>query len=77
MQHAIDNTGKKIIPAYSGQRAVCGFCEKEVIGENVEKFTFGIGSMSIPQSVTFGKKVKPIGIGPGKTNFHLNGRKKL
>lgn len=33
MQHAIDISGKKITPAYSGERAVCGFCKKEVIGK--------------------------------------------
>ncbi|MBS7253337.1 competence protein CoiA family protein [Flavobacterium branchiicola] len=33
MQHAIDISGKKITAAYSGQRAVCDFCKKEVIGK--------------------------------------------
>lgn len=33
MQHAIDTGGKKITPAYSGERAVCGFCKEEVIGK--------------------------------------------
>lgn len=33
MQHAIDISGKKITPAYSGERAVCGFCKKEVRGK--------------------------------------------
>ncbi|TDW52091.1 competence protein CoiA-like protein [Flavobacterium sp. 270] len=33
MQHAIDISGKKNTPAYSGQRAVCDFCKKEVIGK--------------------------------------------
>ncbi|TDP00322.1 competence protein CoiA family protein [Flavobacterium sp. 245] len=33
MQHAIDINGKKITPAYSGERAVCGFCKQEVIGK--------------------------------------------
>lgn len=32
MQHAIDISGKKITPSYSGERAVCGFCKKEVRG---------------------------------------------
>jgi len=32
MQHAIDISGKKITPAYSGERAICGFCKKEVRG---------------------------------------------
>ncbi|MWB95005.1 hypothetical protein GON26_11565 [Flavobacterium sp. GA093] len=33
MQHAIDISGKKITPAYSGEKAVCGFCKKEVRGK--------------------------------------------
>lgn len=30
MQHAIDISEKKITPTYSGERAVCDFCNKEV-----------------------------------------------
>jgi len=33
MQHAIDITGKKISPSFSGQIAICGFCGQKVRGK--------------------------------------------
>ncbi len=33
MQHAIDISGEKIKPSYSGQTAICDFCKEKVIGK--------------------------------------------